>query len=257
MFRVWRASIAPATWFNGGVQTPAAFLAAAVLPFGTHMNADADQTPFWDRAATTKVFSHALDVARFVRSVPQDAAVLDYGCGRGRLCGELAAHGGFDLLGADFSAEMIAAARRDVPGVQFQQVAGGALPFADGAFDAVLLFAVLTCIASSAAQRALLGELRRVLQPGGLLLVSDYPLQVDARNVARYEAFVAERGREAAMDDLPYGVFRLPDGALVRHHTPAWFDTLFSGFRVEDQLTFDAVTMNGNPARIAQWWLRA
>jgi len=96
-----------------------------------------------------------------------------------------------------------------------------------------------------------------VLQPGGLLLVSDYPLQVDARNVARYEAFVAERGREAAMDDLPYGVFRLPDGALVRHHTPAWFDTLFSGFRVEDQLTFDAVTMNGNPARIAQWWLRA
>ena len=54
-------------------------------------------------------------------------------------------------------------------------VDGATLPFADGQFDAVVLFAVLTCIADDAAQRDLIAELRRVLQPGGLLLVSDYP----------------------------------------------------------------------------------
>jgi SAM-dependent methyltransferase len=172
-------------------------------------------------------------------------------------CAELATHGDYDLLGADFSAEMIAAARRDVAGAQFQLVSGGPLPFAQARFDAVLLFAVLTCIASSAAQRALFAELHRVLRPGGLLLVSDYPLQTDARNVARYEAFAAARGDMGAESDLPYGVFRLPDGALVRHHTQDWFDSLFAAFRIEHQLAFDATTMNGNSARIAQWWLRA
>ena len=55
----------------------------------------------------------------------------------------------------------------------------------------------------------------------------------------------------------PYGVFRLPDGGLVRHHTMAWFAALFADFNVLDQVMFDAKTMNGNAARIVQWWLRA
>ena len=37
----------------------------------------------------------------------------------------------------------------------------------------------------------------------------------------------------------------------------SWFDELFAQFTVEERVEFDAKTMNGNPARIAQWWLRA
>ncbi|MBL8309716.1 MAG: class I SAM-dependent methyltransferase [Burkholderiales bacterium] len=218
------------------------------------MDSATDARAFWGRAAGSKVFAHALDVPRLARALPEGAAVLDYGCGRGRLCSELSTRGGFKLVGADFSAEMIAAARHDVPGVRFVHVAGDTLPFADAQFDSVLLFAVLTCIASGSAQRGLVAELRRVLRTDGLLLVSDYLLQDDARNRARYDAFAAEHG---STDDLPYGVFRVPDGAVLRHHTPPWMAALFSAFTMQDCVTRDAVTMNGNPARITQWWLRA
>ena len=221
-------------------------------------SAGGSQIQFWDRAAQGKVFAHPLDGERFQRLVPATAAVLDYGCGRGRLCGELENFGYGNLVGVDYSPAMIAAAQREHPGARFDVVDGATLLFADGQFDAVVLFAVLTCIADDAAQRDLIAELRRVLQPGGLLLVSDYPLQGDARNVSRYDAFAAETSTDAAARSaLPYGVFRLPDGGLVRHHTMAWFAALFADFNVLDQVMFDATTMNGNPARIVQWWLRA
>lgn len=209
------------------------------------------QSQFWDRAAGSKVFSHPLDHDRFVREVGVGAAVLDYGCGRGRLCGELAQRGFHDLTGVDYSAEMIDAAKQDHPQLDFSVVDGEALPFANGRFDAVLLFAVLTCIASSAAQRSLVAEVRRVLRPGGLLLVSDYPLQTDTRNLVRYDAYAHE-----SSDSEAYGTFRLPDGGLVRHHRREWFSRLLADWNIVQEVEFDATTMNGNPARIVQIWAR-
>jgi len=226
------------------------------LPKDTALTTDAsaNQSEFWNQSAATKVFSHPLDHARFAQTVARDAAILDYGCGRGRLCGELAARGFTQVVGADFSTEMIAAARRDHPSVSFTHVDGATLPFGDASFDAVMLFAVLTCIPPRTAQRTLIADTHRVLKRGGLLVVSDYPLQSDARNVARYDAYAKETHDGEACD---YGTFRLPDGGTVRHHAMSWFDELFAQFTVEERVEFDATTMNGNPARIAQWWLRA
>ena len=53
-----------------------------------------------------------------------------------------------------------------------------------------------------------------------------------------------------------YGRFRLPDGAVLRHHSREWFDELLADFRVEESVELDARTMNGNPARILQMWAR-
>ena len=112
--------------------------------------------------------------------------------------------------------------------------------------SAVLLFAVLTCVPSDEAQKNLLREFKRILRPGGLLLISDYPLQTDARNLERYGKFAHEPGG--------YGTFRLEGGAVVRHQRREWFTELLADFQVLQAVEPDVLTMNGNPARILQWW---
>jgi SAM-dependent methyltransferase len=210
------------------------------------MDPTADQSAFWDQAATSKVFTHPLDYSRLTRALSQDASILDYGCGQGRLCRELAQAGYHSVHGVDSSPEMIRIARSRYGDLRFSVVDDCAVPFADASFDAVLLFAVLTCIPSNARQQRLIAELVRVLRPGGLLLISDYPLQQDERNRRRYESFREEFG--------VYGTFRLSDGAVVRHHAMDWFGELLADLRIVDRVEIDATTMNGNPARVVQLW---
>jgi SAM-dependent methyltransferase len=116
------------------------------------------------------------------------------------------------------------------------------LPLAepDGNFDAVLLFAVLTCIPTDDDQVRLVAELHRLLRPGGVLYVSDMPLQSDASNLARYVAGEARFGT--------WGAFETDNGAVVRHHPPQHFDALLRDF---DRLAAESIqltTMNGNAA---------
>ena len=174
------------------------------------MDITSDPSGYWDRSASSKIFAHPLDHARFVRTVPRDAPILDYVSGHGRLCDELALLGFRDVRGVDSSPVMIQTARSRHPDLAFSVVERGAMPFPDASLGAVLLFAVLTCIASPDDQKRLIAEIHRVLRPGGCLLISDYPLQHDARNRDRYERDHEEFGL--------YGTFRLVDGAVVRRH---------------------------------------
>jgi SAM-dependent methyltransferase len=203
---------------------------------------------FWNQAARTREFTHPLDRERLTRLLPRDAVILDYGCGQGRLTGELIELGYINVLGLDSSPEMIRIARERVPDSGFAETDGSRLPCGDASVDAVLLFAVLTCISSDDAQKNLLREFKRILRPHGLLLISDYALQVDARNLQRYEEFQHELGG--------WGRFRLPDGVALRHHSREWFVELLSEFRIDEQIELEAKTMNGNPARILQLWAR-
>jgi ubiquinone/menaquinone biosynthesis C-methylase UbiE len=205
-------------------------------------------TEFWNRAAATRQFTHPLDHVRLARALPRDSTILDYGCGQGRLSAELIERGFINVLGVDSSPEMIRIATEQVPDAGFVANDGDRLPCGDSTIDAVLLFAVLTCIPSGEAQKNLLREFKRVLRPGGLLLISDYALQTDDRNVARYEKFAAEFGT--------YGIFRVDGGAVLRHHSRDWFDSLLQDFRIDETVELDATTMNGNPTRILQLWAR-
>jgi SAM-dependent methyltransferase len=202
---------------------------------------------FWNEA-TGKRFTHPLDISRLAGNLTRDARVLDYGCGQGRLCSELISHGYSHGIGVDSSPEMIRIAHQRNPAASFFVNDGRALPVAGASLDAILLFAVLTCIPSDEAQRSLVHEFKRVLRPGGLLLVSDYPLQQDQRNLARYAEFAHQPGG--------YGSFRLPEGAMLRHHRREWFRELLADFVVEHEQELKVLTMNGNPARIVQLWTK-
>jgi SAM-dependent methyltransferase len=97
--------------------------------------------------------------------------VLDAGCGEGYMARLLARHGARQVMGADKSPALIAAARAasaGVPAVRFAEADVADLPFDSASFDLALanhLFNDLPDITGP------VGELARVLRPGGRLVI--------------------------------------------------------------------------------------
>jgi len=118
--------------------------------------------------------------------------VLDAGCGSGPLMAVLRDQGAI-VTGFDKSARMLELARRRLGDDADLQVAdlGSRLPFADGTFDDVIASLVLHYLEDWGPA---LAELRRVLKPGGRLIVSvDHPFAItlmhrDAGHEADYFA---------------------------------------------------------------------
>ncbi len=110
----------------------------------------------------------AVDPTLDAAGVAGGMAVLDACCGPGVIASAALARGA-NVTGLDFSAEVVALARRDVAGAEFHQGDVQALPFADDRFDAVVCGYGIIHVPDPA--RAL-GELCRVLKPGGRLAVS-------------------------------------------------------------------------------------
>jgi SAM-dependent methyltransferase len=87
--------------------------------------------------------------------------ILDLGCGDGQLTQRIAACGAH-VVGADASAEMVAAARSR--GVEAVQAPAELLPYPDAQFDAVFSNAALHWVRD---QDAMMAQVHRVLKPGG------------------------------------------------------------------------------------------
>lgn len=110
---------------------------------------------------------HALEA---LAPLPAEAAVLDAGCGTGGFLARLReARPRARLYGLDYESR---AARRAADKARAAVAAGtvNALPFPDAAFDAVVSLDVLCHAAVQEA--AALAEFRRVLKPGGLLVLN-------------------------------------------------------------------------------------
>jgi SAM-dependent methyltransferase len=207
------------------------------------------QLDYWNRVGPTKPFAHPVNLERLSSWIVPTSRILDFGCGYGRALGFLHSNGYTNLIGMDPAAAMIAAARQSFPTIEFAALndfRNSGLPAAS--VDAVLLFAVLTCVPGNDAQRGIIAEITRVLRPRGLLYVSDMFLQKDERNVERYAAFEKKYG--------VYGVFDLREGVTVRHHDPTWIVELTTEYELLALDEIQVQTMNGHPTTAFQWFGR-
>ena len=102
--------------------------------------------------------------------------ILDVGCGGGALLRFLGTLGGQDanLFGVDLLEERVEAARSLLPGGTFAVGNAERLEFPDASFDLVTLFTVLSSILSDTMSRNLASEVRRVLRPGGHVLIYEF-----------------------------------------------------------------------------------
>lgn len=103
-----------------------------------------------------------------VRALPAGLA-LDVGCGEGRFCRLLRAEG-WQATGVDPTARLLDAARRRDPQGDYRAGRAEALDFADATFDLVISYLSLIDIPDV---RAAIGEMARVLKPGGRLLIAN------------------------------------------------------------------------------------
>jgi ubiquinone/menaquinone biosynthesis C-methylase UbiE len=124
---------------------------------------------------------------RLLELLPEGATVLEIGVGTGGLLTELAARGG-QVIGMDHSPAMLEEARRrltaaGIDGIELRLGEMSHLPLPDASVACVVANMVLH---HAAEPSAVLAEIRRVLTPGGVLLLAD---------LARHE-------REAAREQL-------------------------------------------------------
>lgn len=125
----------------------------------------------WD-AMRVSMFGARADLTAALALLDPAMVVGDLGCGTGELTAALAPHVAH-VHAIDASAPMLAAARARVAGaanVTLAEAALESLPLDDASLDAAILLLVLHHVADPA--RAL-AEVRRVLRPGGRLLVAD------------------------------------------------------------------------------------
>ncbi len=144
-----------------------------------------DETRYRDTVNSALAFS-GRDVDFFARLKADDlvarldrhlgsaarARVLDVGCGPGITDAHLVGRVG-ELHGVDVAGNLLDEAAAANPGASYHAFDGASLPFEDGAFDASFAICVLHHV-DPGERPALLGEMRRITRPGGIVAVYEH-----------------------------------------------------------------------------------
>jgi demethylmenaquinone methyltransferase / 2-methoxy-6-polyprenyl-1,4-benzoquinol methylase len=155
--------------------------------------------------------ARAADLAR----VGPGSRALDVATGTGDLAIELASRGA-DVVGMDFSPEMLAVAGRKAPGLRFEQGDAQALAHPDASFDAAT---VGFGARNFGDLRQGLSEMARVVKPGGRVVVLEITTPTNPPLSTFFSLWfdrvVPRLGRLAGDPDaytyLPASVKRFPD----------------------------------------------
>jgi SAM-dependent methyltransferase len=116
-------------------------------------------------------------ILRIVRGSPA-RDYLEVGCGPGEELARIAlAAGKFErVIGVDLLLEALSGSKAARPGMAVACADGVRLPFADGAFDIVAQYMMLSSVPDAVRRRDLGREMLRVLRPGGHIVSLDLRL---------------------------------------------------------------------------------
>ena len=161
----------------------------------------------------------------------QAERILDVGCAFGYGSAAIAASGppGRVVVGVERDAEHLAQARELFPWVRILEADATELPAPDGCADAVLLLDVLEHIA--APERAL-AEARRVLRPGGVIVVT-VPYAGLTRWLDALNLYAALRRIRPSLP--PPEAATESDGGPHRHYTRAQLESELAPWFVVDR----------------------
>lgn len=155
--------------------------------------------------------------------------VLDFGCGVGRIMRHWKGVRGPRFHGCDYNPRLVDWCRKNLKFADFRtNTLAGPLPYDPGSFDLVYAFSVFTHL-TEPLQRYWMGEMRRVLRPGGLLY-----LTVHGEHYL-YKLDEAERERFAAGELVVTEAAQAGSNVCAAYHPKAYVrGGMSEGFEVAE-----------------------
>ncbi|AGH80852.1 type 11 methyltransferase [Psychromonas sp. CNPT3] len=185
----------------------------------------------WDSVAENVDFNLEISADHFARTVSQEAKVLDFGCGYGRIANQLYHLGYRHLVGVDSSIKMIHRGLIEFPHLDLRHLSGSILPFADNEFDSIITCAVFTCIPNQDVRKNILIELRRVLKPNGVLYLAEFCSEQSMR-------------------------FTSSAGVPMWHSQQRELKIILDGFNIEQSQVVESSTMSGHASHASHIFAR-
>ncbi|UCD74375.1 MAG: methyltransferase domain-containing protein [Phycisphaerales bacterium] len=173
-----------------------------------------------------------------LEKIRPDDAVLELGCGHGRVLQQLIGRAK-SIVGIDTSSDSLRLARQILAGIdcQLMEMDATDLKFADGRFDMVI------CIQNGISafhvdKRKLIGEAVRVTRSGGMALFSSYaakfwPHRLEWFRIQAAHGLIGEIDEEATGD----GVIRCKDGFAATTIDPDEFASLTASLGLQANIT--------------------
>jgi SAM-dependent methyltransferase len=176
-----------------------------------------------ENSGLTDMADRSPTFARITDALAGARRVADIGCGAGGLSGALVKCG-FDVVGIDPQAPLIAVARKRVPAAEFVVAEAEAMPLAAASFDGAVILNALHHVPHAAMDGALRGALR-LLRPDGVLVVVE-PLAEGSFFHAMQPVDDETVVRARALDALSRLIDRAPDSLVQseRYEIPMHFD---------------------------------